>query len=227
MDHLKFYLYNTAFVQIALITSAYLTQHRVVPNVGSTAIMSKAACSWIGPNSCFMVYIVYTALSVDVAISISNTILYRYLVVGLHYITPKLIFIMIACSHILPFLLLLAPLADTWDFEKVRRATHQAHPTYNLTIYEPIYGFANTNSLLFMLGTAIMAGGSYGIPLCSGILTRKHLFLAMASLPGLIDPLISFYFIVPYRQTISAIFCPEKRTANKEIMTITSSSVLS
>ncbi|CAI5441869.1 unnamed protein product [Caenorhabditis angaria] len=43
------------------------------------------------------------------------------------------------------------------------------------------------------------------------ILLSEHLILATASSPGLLDPLISFYFVVPYREAILYFLCPNKR----------------
>ncbi|CAB3403802.1 unnamed protein product [Caenorhabditis bovis] len=268
LDHLKYFMYNTNIVQIALVLTAFSTQHRVVPNIGSTAILATGPCTWFGPNICFISYIIYTALSVDTAMSISTTVFFRYFVLIANYISGRKVILIVFSSHLLAIILLIAPFCDTWNFAKLRQSTYAEHASYNFSIYEPFFGFADTSTFPFLVGSTVLALGTYGIPLCSGILTRKvlmlirfnqnmssrtkkqamtliygllcqtifpfviytpifscyvytqftgteillseHLFLALPSLPGLIDPLISFYFVVPYRRALLQ-FCLRKK----------------
>ncbi|CAB3403781.1 unnamed protein product [Caenorhabditis bovis] len=281
LEHLKYFLYNTCITQIALVLSTFSSQHRVLPNLGSTAILPRGPCKLIGPKTCFTMYHIYTALGADAGIAISSTVLFRYLVLTRNSFGPKQIAILIIAAHFFPFILLLVPFTDTWNFEAVRNVTHAEHPKYDLSIYEPFVGFADTQSIQFLVGTAILTLGAYCVPLISALLTRQvlvlirqhqnmsdrtkkqattliygliwqtlfpisiyipiyscylytqstgeeillteHLFLALASLPGLVDPLISFYFVVPYRAYILTSLGLKKPIVYRETIAVTCS----
>ncbi|CAB3403800.1 unnamed protein product [Caenorhabditis bovis] len=281
MDHLKYFLYNTSFVQIALILAVFSIQHRVHANATSVAILSTAPCTWIGPTACFTMY---HALCLDAACCISSTVLFRYLVVRLNEFTVRKIAIIISSAHAILFLVLLLPFFDTWNFEKLRDETYSEHPAYNLKYYEPLFGFANNQSFQFLAATALLALVVYGIPFASGVMTRQvlvtiryhqnmsdktkkqamtliyglicqtflpfvayipifssylysqitgeemllsgHLILVMASMPALVDPIISFYFIVPYRQAIIERFCTKRNILQIDMFTVSSTSAV-
>ncbi|CAL2032610.1 unnamed protein product [Caenorhabditis brenneri] len=270
LDNLKCFLYNTSFIQIILYTSAFVSQHRLLSNTSSAAVLSIGPCSYIGHRFCFMNYHVFMATSFAAGSAISITVLFRFLVLVQNQVTANQTYIMVLASYIAPIALLILPFTDKWDFETVQTATHIEHPTYNLSIYTPFSGFANVGSPQFLGATILLSVGAYGIPIGCILLTRKvlvlirfhrhmsertkkqaqtlihglivqsilpfisyipsfsgyvytqttgrelliceHLILVSSAFPGLLDPFISFYFIVPYRQAILDFFLPKRQS---------------
>ncbi|CAI5441880.1 unnamed protein product [Caenorhabditis angaria] len=214
LANMKYFLMNTCFIQTFMICCAFFIQHRVLPNAASLAILAYGPCRRLGPNVCFATYHIF----------------------------------------------LIIPFTDKWDFPSVWNQTSEEHSHYDLSIYYPYSGFANVNSIPFLLATTILAIGAYGIPVGCFFLTRKilsiinehrsmskrtkeqaktlvrglacqiitpvicyipiftlytysqttktemlaieHLLIIMLSLPGILDPFLNFYFVVPYRNAI-------------------------
>ncbi|CAB3403780.1 unnamed protein product [Caenorhabditis bovis] len=260
MNHLRIFLYNTSTAQVFVLFTTFISQHRLLPNLNTTAILSSGPSVWCPPTIRFSLYHIYTAISTLAGVGVSITVFYRYLVLKGTHMDYKKICIIVSTSYIGPLILLLVPFLDNWDFEKVRTATYMEHPTYEFAIYEPITGFANTSSPQFILGTSIIALIAYVIPvICAlstrqilvligqqtnmsantkkhsknliyglicqtlfpiifytpifscylytqatgnGILITEHFYLSLSSLPALVDPLVSFYFIIPFRKYI-------------------------
>ncbi|UMM17246.1 hypothetical protein L5515_013897 [Caenorhabditis briggsae] len=147
---------------------------------------------------------------------------------------------------------MIIPFTDNWDFPVATNQTYSEHPTYNLSYYVPFSGFANINSSQFLAATAVLAIGAYGIPMCSFLLTRSILKLIRAHSnlstrtkaqaktlvhnghekmtkhplkcvnPALIDPFISFYFVVPYRNALLRVIINRKEDEKTSTMAMPS-----
>ncbi|CCD63540.2 Serpentine Receptor, class D (Delta) [Caenorhabditis elegans] len=260
LDQLKYFLYNTAFVQILVIICGYFTQHRSLPNSTTFAVLANGPCRVFGTTVCFGGYHVFLGVTFCVALSISNTVIYRFLILRRRDITKKHLIYIIILSYVPGIITTIIPFTDDWNFSVAVNQTYLEHPTYDLSYYSPFPGFANINSPQFLAATAILGIGAYGIPLCSFILTRsilnlirahsnmstrtktqaktlvhglacqivipllcyipifsvytysqlnqkeniasEHLLMILTCFPALIDPFISLYFVVPYRNAI-------------------------
>ncbi|CAI2343307.1 unnamed protein product [Caenorhabditis sp. 36 PRJEB53466] len=282
LDNLKCFLYNTSFVQIALILFAFSSQHRTLSNRTTLAILPLGPCHYVSPVFCFVIYHIYMAISLAAGSAISITVLFRFLVLVRNQVTPMQTYIMVAASYIAPTILLILPFTAPWDFHSVYNATALEHRSYDLSLYFPYPGFADVGNFQFLSATLILFVGAYGIPLGCLLLTRKvltliryhqhmsdrtkkqaktliyglivqsmlpvisyiptfscylytqstgheiliseHLILASSSFPGLVDPWISFYFIVPYRQAILDVILPKQRRA-RAITSVTNNSI--
>ncbi|KAF1766488.1 hypothetical protein GCK72_006445 [Caenorhabditis remanei] len=282
LDNLKCFLYNTSFIQIVLITSAFISQHRLLSNNNSAAVLTIGPCSYISPRFCFINYHIFMATSFAAGSAISITVLFRFLVLVQNQVTANQTYFMVFASYIAPFVLLLLPFTDNWDFESVQRTTAIEHPTYNLSIYIPFSGFENAGSPQFLSATLLLSIGAYGIPIGCLFLTRKvlvlirfhrhmsdrtkkqaqtlihglivqsmlpfisyipsfsgyvytqttgrellfceHLILVSSAFPALLDPFISFYFIVPYRQAILEFFLPKRQSQSRITCSVTNNS---
>ncbi|CAI5441870.1 unnamed protein product [Caenorhabditis angaria] len=260
LSSLKYYLWNTCLIQIIEIILGFFTQNRNLPNKTSLAILPGGPCKYFSEYVCFACYHIFLAVSMLVAISIANTVAFRFLLLRYNGLSKQSIMKMIAASYIPSILLSIIPFLDTWDFSEVRRLTAIEHPTYDLTIYGNYPGFANITTVPFLSATLIVAIGAYGIPLLSAILTKwilsmilrngsmsrktkhhaimlvyglacqtllplisyvpiitlylisqitgeemlltEHFLMLCSGFPALIDPFISFYFIVPFRNAL-------------------------
>ncbi|CCD65897.1 Serpentine receptor class delta-59 [Caenorhabditis elegans] len=279
LDGLKIFLYNTSCVQIALITFAFLSQHRLLTNSISAAVLSLGPCSYVSPTTCFINYHVFMATSFGAGSAIAITVLFRFFVLVQNQVHTNQTYIMVLASYIAPLVVLIIPFTDKWDFESAQASTALEHPSYNLSIYYPYSGFSNAGSPQFLSATLLLSIGAYGIPIGCLILTRKvliliryhshmsertkkqaqtlihglivqsmlpfisyipsfsgyiytqstgrelliceHLILVSSAFPALLDPFISFYFIVPYRQAIIEWVLPKRQ---QRITTVTSNS---
>ncbi|CAI5442044.1 unnamed protein product [Caenorhabditis angaria] len=271
--------YRNAIIKIFQ-TKTVFVQQRLLPTSNELAILSLGPCTYLGPQFCFAGYHIYTANSLLAGLAISNTVLFRFLVLTWDSITVKKIKVMIASSYIMPLFVAILPFTSKWDFKSVQNVTRLQYPTYDLSIYEPFPGFSNVNSIQFVTATSMMAIGAYGIPCICFILTRRiltlirlrrnmsektktlsrtlitgftfqtilpilaytplftcyllaqttgleiiisqHLMLVTASSPSFIDPIISFYFIIPYREAIKKIL---GKIDNKHTISVVSFSI--
>ncbi|CCD65909.1 Serpentine Receptor, class D (delta) [Caenorhabditis elegans] len=279
LDGLKIFLYNTSCVQIALITFAFLSQHRLLTNSNSAAVLSLGPCSYVSPKLCFINYHIFMATNFGAGCAIAITVLFRFFVLVQNQVSANQTYVMVFVSYIVPLVVLIIPFTDKWDFESARASTALEHPSYNLSIYYPYSGFSNAGSPQFLSATLLLSIGAYGIPIGCLILTRKvliliryhshmsertkkqaqtlihglivqsmlpfisyipsfsgyiytqstgrelliceHLILVSSAFPALLDPFISFYFIVPYRQAIIEWVLPKRQ---QRITTVTSNS---
>ncbi|ULT87865.1 hypothetical protein L3Y34_007206 [Caenorhabditis briggsae] len=87
----------------------------------------------------------------------------------------KRVVFIISSVYVPVIVMIILPFTVPWDFETVRDATYKDHPTYNLTIYEPIGGFASHDNFQFIFNTGLEAASSYVIPVITGILTKRIL----------------------------------------------------
>ncbi|CAL2032659.1 unnamed protein product [Caenorhabditis brenneri] len=280
LDQLKYFLYNTSCIQILEIICGYFTQHRSLPNSTTFAVLANGPCRYFGPKVCFSGYHIFLGVTFCVALSISNTVIYRFLILRRRDITKRHLMYIIAFSYVPGIITTIIPFTDKWDFPVAINQTFLEHPTYDLSYYAPFSGFANINSTQFLAATAILAIGAYGIPLCSFLLTRsilklirahsnmstrtktqaktlvhglacqvllplfcyipifsvysysqlngkeniasEHLLMILTCLPALIDPFISFYFVVPYRNALLRVVTNRKEDEKTSTMAVAS-----
>ncbi|CAI2342895.1 unnamed protein product [Caenorhabditis sp. 36 PRJEB53466] len=167
LDSIRYFLMNTWIVQFSVIFTAFFTQSRCLPNTTSYAVLPRGPCRFFGPNACFSGYHISLAVSMGVALSIANTVLFRYLLLRFHGFHKTHYLMMIAACHIPSIFLAIVPFLDHWDFSEARSLTLKEHPSYDLSLYEPFPGFANIQSLAFVTATSVVAIGAYAIPLGS------------------------------------------------------------
>ncbi|CAI5442045.1 unnamed protein product [Caenorhabditis angaria] len=149
-------------------------QFRVLPYSTGLAILSPGYCKFFGRDVCFIGYQVYNGATMAVGIGISNTVVFRYLLLS-RVVGTRGVFLMISVSYIFPLALVILPLTTTWDFETVQVFTKIEHSTYNLSIYEPFPGFVDVSNFQFILATTLLGIGVYGCPLASFVLTQRTL----------------------------------------------------
>ncbi|EFP07334.1 hypothetical protein CRE_26409 [Caenorhabditis remanei] len=167
LESFRYFLINTWIVQFSVLVMAFFTQSRCLPNSTTYAVLPRGPCRLFGPNACFGGYHVSLAVSMGVALSIANTVLFRYLLLRFHGFQKKHYITMIALCHIPTVFLATVPFFDDWDFQCARSFTYKEHPTYDLSIYEPFPGFSNIQSIPFLTATGVVAIGAYVIPLGS------------------------------------------------------------
>ncbi|CAP31949.2 Protein CBR-SRD-56 [Caenorhabditis briggsae] len=287
LRNLKFYLINTACIQLALVLFSFSIQHRLLANKTTLAILPAGPCKYFGPNVCFASYHFAMAFGVAAGLAILITVIFRCLSLTMNGVTRKQSLMLIALSYFVPLYVLVIPFLAPWDFQSVQHATILDHPTYNLTNYFPFPGFSDLKSFEFISATILISIAGYGIPLGCLILTTKglrlvkkhqnmkinswtistiyitsyivcsdgfqlylhssnrsrsfnirlvllfiscdyyrlseHLTLATNALPGLVDPLISFYFIIPFRHTIIETILRNKTSRDVVVIAHTSS----
>ncbi|CCD63536.1 Serpentine receptor class delta-55 [Caenorhabditis elegans] len=273
LTNLKFFLINTCFLQIILISLGFFTQHRSLPNIDSFAVLPRGPCREFGPDVCFSAYHFFLGVALCVGLGISNTIIFRFQALRKGRVSRSRIFTMISLTYIPSSITIILPFTSSWDFEKVRSLTYIEHPKYDLSIYEPFVGFHNIASFQFTLATLLLVIGAYAIPAISGFLTSRvihlindnrgmslktkeqsktlayglacqtflpvicyipvascyifsqmtsvelllneHLLGILICFPSFVDPFISFYFIVPYRQALLGLFkCRKTKPLN-------------
>uniref|UniRef100_A0A8R1DZX7 Uncharacterized protein n=1 Tax=Caenorhabditis japonica TaxID=281687 RepID=A0A8R1DZX7_CAEJA len=270
LDNLKVFLYNTASIQLSLIFFAFTSQHRILSNRTTCAILNMGPCRFISSTICFVNYHIYMAVNLATASAIAITVLFRFLTLVQKIVSANQTYFMVAATYVAPFIVLIIPFTDTWDFKVVQAASAREHPSYNFSIYPNFSGFAEIEGVPFISATIILTIGVYGIPFGCLFLTRKvlkliryhkrmstktkkqaetliyglivqsmvplvsyiptftcyiyiqvtgnemllneHLILVSSALPGIVDPFISFYFIIPYRHAILELFFPRRKT---------------
>ncbi|CAL2032657.1 unnamed protein product [Caenorhabditis brenneri] len=243
-----------------LISLAFFIQHRSLPNSKSFAVLPYGPCQYFGPNVCFTAYHLFLGVALCVGLGISNTIMFRFRVLRKGRVSQKRIIIMISLTYIPSLATIILPFTAPWKFAEVRAVTYFEHPTYDLSIYEPIVGFSSIESFQFLAATCLLSIGAYAIPSVSIFLTKRvvslindnrgmsqktkkqsktlayglgfqtclpvlcyipiptfyiysqiwniemlateHLLGIVLCFPSFVDPFISYYFIVPYRQAI-------------------------
>ncbi|KAF1766548.1 hypothetical protein GCK72_006505 [Caenorhabditis remanei] len=278
LSNLKFFLINTCALQIVLISLAFFTQHRSLPNSKSFAVLPHGPCRSFGPNTCFTAYHLFLGVALCVGLGISNTIIFRFRVLRKGRESRKRIITMISLTYIPSLAIIILPFTSPWNFAEVRAVTYFEHPTYDLSIYEPFVGFFTITSFQFLSATFLLVIGAYAIPAVSGFLTTRvihlindnrgmslktkehsktlayglacqtflpvicyipfpscyiysqisnvemllteHLLGILICLPSFLDPFISFYFIVPYRQAILGIFKCRKSKPLKTVISV-------
>ncbi|CAI5441883.1 unnamed protein product [Caenorhabditis angaria] len=259
LGDIRYFLINTSCIQITLINISSFLQMRYIPNSTTLALISNGLCAFFEIEVCFSGYHIHMMTTLATGLAISNTMLFRYLILARFKISKRMVKLMMFIAYIPPIIVLIIPFTDTWDFSSVKSQTVVEHPNY--IISEPMVGFSNVHSAQFIAATFILSLGVYGIPSFCLILTRKvlkliqthnnmsektkshsrmlikglmfqtalpmlsyipiftcycymqisekelllpqYLLMPLISVPGLIDPLISFYFIIPYRKLIN------------------------
>uniref|UniRef100_A0A8R1DLH2 Uncharacterized protein n=1 Tax=Caenorhabditis japonica TaxID=281687 RepID=A0A8R1DLH2_CAEJA len=88
---------------------------------------------------------------------------------------------MICFTYIPSIITIILPFTSEWNFKEVSAFTYLEHPTYNLTIYEPIIGFYNIYSFQFIAATFLLIFGAYAVPTISGLLTHRVINLINAN----------------------------------------------
>ncbi|CAI2342922.1 unnamed protein product [Caenorhabditis sp. 36 PRJEB53466] len=177
LANLRFFLFNTCILHIFLISIAFFTQHRNLPNSVSLAVLPYGPCREFGPDFCFTAYHFFLGVALAVGLGISNTVLFRHRALRQAKSTRRSVVVMISLTYIPSLVIIILPFTAPWNFPEVRALTYFEHPSYDLSIYEPFVGFSNVASFQFLAATALLVFGAYAIPSISGLLTRRVVHL--------------------------------------------------
>uniref|UniRef100_Q7M3K7 Protein K02A2.4 n=1 Tax=Caenorhabditis elegans TaxID=6239 RepID=Q7M3K7_CAEEL len=87
-----YFLINTWIVQFAVLLMTFFTQSRCLPNSTTYTVLPRGPCKYFGPTACFAGYHISLAVSMAVALSFANTVLFRYLPIRFHGFNKNLFF---------------------------------------------------------------------------------------------------------------------------------------
>ncbi|KAF1766487.1 hypothetical protein GCK72_006444 [Caenorhabditis remanei] len=246
--NLKFYLINTACIQIALVIFSFTTQHRFLTNSTTLAILPAGPCRYFRPEVCFANYHIAMACGLAAGLAILITVIipftapwdfHKVQLATAHdhptyNLTPYLPFP--GFSDVKSFEFISATLVislggygiplgclilTTKGLTIIRKHQHMADKTKEQA-RKLIHGLIVQSILPVIAYVPMVSSYIYTQTTGQEVLISEHLTLVTNALPGLIDPLISCYFIIPFRHAVLDFLCKNRRA--RDIVAITNHS---
>ncbi|EGT56098.1 CBN-SRD-56 protein [Caenorhabditis brenneri] len=223
IKNLKFYLINTACVQIALVLSSFSIQHRFLSNSTSLAILPAGPCKYFKPEICFANYhiamiIPFTArwdfYSVQVATAFEHptynlTSYYPFPgfsdVKSFEFLSATLVIGLGGYGIPISCLVL-----TTKGLRLIKNNQQMADKTKEQA-RKLIHGLIVQSILPVIAYVPMVSSYIYTQTTGNEVLLSEYLTLVTSALPGLVDPAISCYFIIPFRHAVIDLFCQKRR----------------
>uniref|UniRef100_A0A8R1HRW1 Uncharacterized protein n=1 Tax=Caenorhabditis japonica TaxID=281687 RepID=A0A8R1HRW1_CAEJA len=205
---LKLFLYNTTLCQIANILETYFLQFRALSNSTTLAVLANGPCRIFGPETCFATYHIFVIIPFTATWNFEIVKIQSEQEHSSHSLTIyspypgfsetqsfRFLFntgLIALGSYVVPLISIITIrkiLIVTKGHSKMSKKSK--HQGLACQILLPLISYLPI--ITFYLITQFTA---------EEFLITEHLLNVMTSFPALIDPLISFYFIVPYRVVI-------------------------
>ncbi|CAP27627.2 Protein CBR-SRD-51 [Caenorhabditis briggsae] len=227
LKDMQYYLLNTAICEILVSASTFLAQCRPVANKSTLAVFCYGPCKHFGPNTCFFMFALVQASVVAASFSILLSFYYRYRLLQVHVKNARSHKKTIAIFSLLPTSMLIFQLFTESDFAIVEAETRALHPNYDYT-NNSLIGFSNTKGVGGTISQISISLGVYSAPFIALYYKRKitkvitsntsiqripvayyhsslyaeYLLNTLGSFTAFINPLLTFYYVLPYRRAL-------------------------
>ncbi|CAD6192328.1 unnamed protein product [Caenorhabditis auriculariae] len=137
-----FFISSTTHIFICIV--AIFTQSRTLSNTVSMALLCNGLCKFLGPEFCFVSYVLQLTVSATGGLMNLHILFYRYMSLtrGQDMFRYSLRFSFV---YVVLMSLCIISFIPEQDFEAVQAETHREHPDYDLKSYKNFGGFANSH----------------------------------------------------------------------------------